>query len=113
MAIGINGMGRIGRLTLRAAMGGVPRDAADPNSGAGLDIAHVNEISGGAATTAHLLEFDSVQGRWREEIGADAEDAISIAGKRIGFSAAATCPGGTSAAMSCWNAPANSARSTA
>ena len=90
MAIGINGMGRIGRLTLRAAMGGVPRDAADPNSGAGLDIAHVNEISGGAATTAHLLEFDSVQGRWRGEIGADAEDAISIAGKRIGFSAAAS-----------------------
>tara|TARA_R110000868_G_scaffold4155_43_gene25649 strand:+ start:16793 stop:17836 length:1044 start_codon:yes stop_codon:yes gene_type:complete len=88
MAIGINGMGRIGRLTLRAAMGGVPRDDSDPSDGNGLDIVHVNEISGGAKTTAHLLEFDSVQGRWRNGIGAENDDALSIGGKRIGFSAA-------------------------
>ena len=30
MAVGINGMGRIGRLALRAAMGGLPRDPSDP-----------------------------------------------------------------------------------
>jgi glyceraldehyde 3-phosphate dehydrogenase len=30
---------------------------------------HVNEIKGSAAALAHLLEFDSVQGRWREDIG--------------------------------------------
>lgn len=89
MAIGINGMGRIGRLTLRAAMGGVPRDSADPKGGNRMDIAHVNEISGGASAAAHLLEFDSVQGRWREEIAAETEDALSIGGKRIGFSAMA------------------------
>lgn len=89
MGIGINGMGRIGRLTLRAAMGGVPRDAADPKGGAGLDIIHVNEISGGAATATHLLEFDTVQGRWRTQIGAGDEKSISIGDKRIGFSAEA------------------------
>ena len=89
MAIGINGMGRIGRLTLRAAMGGVPRDAADPNGATGLDIALVNEISGGAKTAAHLLEFDTVQGRWRTGIEVGDGESLSIGGKRITFSAEA------------------------
>lgn len=89
MGIGINGMGRIGRLALRAAMGGVFRDPADPNAQAGLDIVHVNEISGGASTTAHLLEFDSVQGRWRAGFEAGEDDRIRIDGHRIGFSDAA------------------------
>lgn len=92
MRIGINGMGRIGRLALRAAMGGVLRDAVDPNGDASLDVVHVNEKSGGARTTAHLLEFDSVQGRWRAEIEATGDDAISINGKRIGFTGA-SAPG--------------------
>lgn len=89
MAIGINGLGRIGRLTLRAAMGGVARDAADPASGNRLEIAHVNEIAGGVATAAHLLEFDSVQGRWRADITTDGESALTIDGHRMGFSTAA------------------------
>ena len=50
MAIGINGMGRIGRLTLRAAMGGAWRDQKDPFRNNRLEIAHVNEISGDSAT---------------------------------------------------------------
>jgi glyceraldehyde 3-phosphate dehydrogenase len=82
-------MGRIGRLTLRAALGGVARDEADPNRGAGLDVVHVNEIAGGADTVAHLLEFDSVQGRWRAGIAAEGADALTAGGKRIGFSSAA------------------------
>ena len=88
MAIGINGMGRIGRLTLRAAMGGAWRDQKDPFSNNRLEIAHVNEISGDSATTAHLLEFDSVQGRWRADIQTDGESALSVEGRKIGFSAA-------------------------
>ena len=64
MAIGINGMGRIGRLTLRAAMSGILRDGSDPNLDMGLDIAHVNELSGDISTTAHLLEFYILLGRW-------------------------------------------------
>jgi len=85
MRVGINGMGRIGRLALRAAMGAAERQAEDPRAGNRLDVVHVNEIKGGAAACAHLLEFDSVQGRWRAPIAAEAE-AIRIGTRRIGFS---------------------------
>jgi len=87
MRIGINGMGRIGRLALRAAMGGMYRAPDDPRAGNRLDVVHVNEIKGGAATTAHLLEFDSIHGRWRENFRAEDERAIHIGNRRIGFSA--------------------------
>ncbi|ODT18593.1 MAG: type I glyceraldehyde-3-phosphate dehydrogenase, partial [Hyphomicrobium sp. SCN 65-11] len=89
MRVGINGMGRMGRLALRAAMGGLPRPNDDPRAGNRLEIAHINEIKGGAAASAHLLEFDSLHGRWNETIGSDGENAISVAGRRIGFTAAA------------------------
>ena len=87
MRVGINGMGRIGRLALRAALGGVFRENDDPRAGNRLDVAHVNELKGGAAATAHLLEFDSVHGRWRERIGAESDRALTIGDRRIGFSA--------------------------
>ena len=48
MRVGINGMGRIGRLTLRAAMGGVWRAADDPRADNRLEVVHVNELKGGA-----------------------------------------------------------------
>ena len=70
MRVGINGMGRIGRLALRAAMGAVHRPENDPGRGNRLEVVHVNEIKGSAQTLAHLLEFDSVQGRWRTDISA-------------------------------------------
>jgi glyceraldehyde 3-phosphate dehydrogenase len=89
MRVGINGMGRIGRLALRAALGGVFREEDDPRAGNRLDVVHVNELKGGAAATAHLLEFDSVHGRWRERIGAEDDRAITIGNHRIGFSAEA------------------------
>lgn len=69
MKVGINGMGRIGRLAMRAAMGAAHRPGDDPRRGNRLEVVHVNEIKGSAQTLAHLLEFDSVQGRWREQIG--------------------------------------------
>lgn len=89
MAVGINGMGRIGRLALRAAIGAIRRVAGDPRAGNRLDIVHVNEIKGGAAATAHLLEFDSIHGRCHTPIEVDGDNALVIGGKRIGFSAAA------------------------
>ncbi len=88
MRVGINGMGRMGRLALRAALGGVVRADNDPRGANRLDIVHVNEISGGAAATAHLIEFDSIHGRWRTPIEVAGEDEIAIGGRRIGFSAA-------------------------
>jgi glyceraldehyde 3-phosphate dehydrogenase len=84
---GINGMGRIGRLALRAAMGGAARPDDDPRRHNQLEIVHVNELRGGAPATAHLLEFDSVQGRWRMPITAEDDSAIVVGNHRIGFSA--------------------------
>jgi glyceraldehyde 3-phosphate dehydrogenase len=89
MGIGINGMGRIGRLALRAAFGGVRRAAGDPRADNRLDVVHANELRGGAAATAHLVEFDSIHGRWHGAFAAEGETAITVDGRRIGFSAAA------------------------
>jgi len=90
MKVGINGMGRIGRLALRAAMGAAERPHDDPRAGNRLEVVHLNEIKGGAAATAHLLQFDSVQGRWRADIAARGDDAITIGGRELRFSAHAT-----------------------
>ena len=73
--VGINGFGRMGRLTLRAAF-----------DWDGIEFIHVNDPVGDAETFAHLLTFDSVHGRWHHN--ADAEsggDSIVIDGRKIGF----------------------------
>ena len=69
--VGINGFGRMGRLTLRAAW-----DSPD------LQFVQINDPAGDAATLAHLLEFDSIHGRWHRGITADGE-ALVIDGTRI------------------------------
>lgn len=56
---GINGFGRMGRLALRAAW---DRD--------NLEFTHINDPAGDAETLAHLLNFDSVHGRWHHEASA-------------------------------------------
>lgn len=86
MKVGINGMGRIGRLALRAALGAAERGLDDPRAGNRLEVVHLNEIKGGAAATAHLLAFDSVQGKWRTSIQAEGEAAILIGQRRLSFS---------------------------
>lgn len=90
MKIGINGMGRMGRLALRAAMGGVRRTDGDPRGANRLDVVHLNEIKGGASTTAHLLEFDSIHGRWHARFESDGTSQISIDGHRMGFTETAS-----------------------
>lgn len=69
--VGINGFGRIGRLALRASF-----DWPE------LEFVQINDVAGDAATLAHLLEFDSIQGRWHHGVTAQ-EDAIIIDGKAI------------------------------
>ena len=69
--VGINGFGRMERLTLRAAWG-------NPD----LQFVHINDPAGDAATLAHLLDFDSVHGRWTREAIADG-DALLVDGVRI------------------------------
>jgi glyceraldehyde 3-phosphate dehydrogenase len=90
MRVGINGMGRIGRLALRAASGAADRALDDPRAGNRLEVVHLNEIKGGAAATAHLLAFDTVQGRWRADIAAEGDDTIRIDGRRLRFTSHAT-----------------------
>ncbi len=90
MRVGINGMGRVGRLALRAAMGAAERQADDPRAGNRLEVVHLNELKGGAAATAHLLAFDSVQGKWRADIRAEGEETIRIDDRKLSFSSHAT-----------------------
>jgi len=71
--VGINGFGRIGRLALRAAWGWPE-----------LQFVRINDPAADAATHAHLLNFDSVHGRWQYEAGSDG-DSIVIEGRRIAF----------------------------
>jgi glyceraldehyde 3-phosphate dehydrogenase len=66
----LNGLGRIGKLALRTLLE------------RGAQIAFINDAIGDPAMHAHLLEFDSVHGRWPAEFAADV-DAISIDGTRI------------------------------
>ncbi len=86
MRVGINGMGRVGRLALRAALGAVDRPDHDPRAAHRLEVVHLNELKGGAAATAHLLTFDSVQGRWKADIAAEAADCLRIGAQRLSFS---------------------------
>ncbi len=74
--VGINGFGRIGRLALRVGWG---RDD--------LEFVHVNEVERGPETGAHLLEFDSVHGRWALPISSDGQ-ALTVDGRRLGWSGA-------------------------
>jgi glyceraldehyde 3-phosphate dehydrogenase len=69
--VGINGFGRMGRLSLRAAW-----------NNADIAFAQINDPAGDPATLAHLLNFDSVHGRWEHEAAADG-DALVIDGQRI------------------------------
>jgi glyceraldehyde 3-phosphate dehydrogenase len=75
--VGINGFGRMGRLALRAGWG---RDD--------LEFVHVNEIAGDAPTGAHLLEFDSVHGRWPMAVEADGY-SLRVDGREIAWTGAA------------------------
>ena len=111
MKVGINGMGRIGRLALRAALGGMHRPASDPFRSNRLDVVHVNELKGGVEATAHLLEFDSIHGRWREKIGVNDGSSIGIGERRSASPRQPIrpmCRGAISAATWLSNAPANS-----
>jgi glyceraldehyde 3-phosphate dehydrogenase len=68
----LNGLGRIGKLALK------------PLLDQGMKIAWINDAVGDAAMHAHLLEFDTVHGRWDADISHDA-DSVTIDGTRLPF----------------------------
>jgi glyceraldehyde 3-phosphate dehydrogenase len=72
--IGINGFGRMGRLVVRALR-------HHPE----LVLVHVNEHNGGVTTAAHLLEFDSVHGRYNGSVNTDGS-SLTIDGVIVTFS---------------------------
>ena len=68
----VNGLGRIGKLALK------------PLLEKGAEIAWINDAVGDPATHAHLLEFDTVHGRWDAAFSHDA-GAVTINGTRLPF----------------------------
>ena len=68
----LNGLGRIGKLALR------------PLIERGAKIAWINDAVGDPEMHAHLLEFDTVHGRWQADFGHDAQ-SVTIDGTRLPF----------------------------
>ncbi|MBN9889619.1 ArsJ-associated glyceraldehyde-3-phosphate dehydrogenase [Salipiger abyssi] len=66
----LNGLGRMGKLALR------------PLLESGAEIAWINDAVGDAAMHAHLLEFDTVHGRWPAAFSHDA-GSVTIDGTRL------------------------------
>ena len=69
--VGINGFGRMGRLILRTGWGSQE-----------IEFVHINDPFMDAHSAAHLLEFDSVHGRWQNNIQAGG-DHLSIEGQIV------------------------------
>ena len=68
----LNGLGRIGKLALK------------PLLARGAEIAWINDAVGDPEMHAHLLEFDTVHGRWDVAFEHDA-DSVTIDGTRLPF----------------------------
>ena len=66
----LNGLGRIGKLALR------------PLLERGARIAWLNDAAGDPAMHAHLLEFDTVHGRWDTDIASD-DESVTVNGVRL------------------------------
>ncbi len=74
LRIGVNGMGRIGRLFTRAAL-------SDPEYGKSFEIVAYNDLVD-TKTIAFLMKYDSVHGRLPYKV-AYTEDSIEIDGRKI------------------------------
>ena len=74
--VGINGFGRMGKLALRAGW-----------NNSELEFVHINEIKGDAACHAHLLEFDTIHGRWgQDKVISSTDKQLTIDDHAITFS---------------------------
>jgi len=74
--VAINGFGRIGRNTLRAAV----RDGIFEK----LNFAAINDPGLKPKDAAHILKYDSVMGRFCGTVSAD-DDSLTVNGKKIKF----------------------------
>lgn len=69
--IAINGFGRIGRLAFRQMFGD-----------SDFEIVAINDLTA-AGTLAHLLKYDTVQGRYKENSITSTENSIIVDGKEV------------------------------
>jgi glyceraldehyde 3-phosphate dehydrogenase len=69
--VGVNGFGRIGRNFLRAAIA----------AKAPVEIVAINDLTN-IETLAHLIKYDSILGRFDQEVSHD-ENSLTVAGKKI------------------------------
>ena len=74
--VGINGFGRIGRNTLRAALG-------HSQYGKKFEVVEINDL-GNTKTLSHLLKYDSIYGKFDGNVEAK-EDGIEVNGHWIKF----------------------------
>ena len=77
MRVGINGFGRIGRMTLRAVW----------QHGNALTCTHINDAGSDAACSAHLLKYDSAHGIWGAVVEST-PDTLIVNGCSIRYSMA-------------------------
>ncbi len=70
--VGINGFGRIGRLTLRTILARYPND---------IEVVAVNDLTD-SATNAHLFKYDSTYGPFAGDVATEGNDFI-VNGKSI------------------------------
>lgn len=75
MKVGINGFGRIGRLVFRAAM-----------EHKNIEIIQINDPGAKVDTFAHLVNFDSVHGRWHRQVTAKSDTELSVGDHSIQLS---------------------------
>ena len=75
--VGVNGFGRIGRNFYRAL---AAQQAEGKNTD--VEIIAVNDLTDNASL-AHLLKFDSILGRYPEDISLEGEDTIVIGNTKI------------------------------
>ncbi|MDW8063210.1 MAG: type I glyceraldehyde-3-phosphate dehydrogenase [Candidatus Caldarchaeum sp.] len=75
--VGINGMGRIGRLFLRACL-------EHPLYGDAFEIVAFNDVAD-AKTTAHLIKYDSVHGKLAQDVRVSESGAVKIGDKEFQY----------------------------
>jgi glyceraldehyde 3-phosphate dehydrogenase len=88
MKVGINGMGRIGRLALRAALG-APSARTTTRAGNRLEVVHLNEIKGGAEPPPTCCSSTPCRAAGAGTLP-PRSDRIRINGQQLGFSQHAT-----------------------
>ena len=70
--VGINGFGRIGRITLRAILDKYPNE---------IEVVALNDLFD-SKTNAHLFKYDTNYGPFKGEVAAEEKDIV-INGKKI------------------------------